>query len=158
MANGVFNISKGKAAELAQRVEDGDPGTARLQLKLLKVAEADATLEDYDTFSALLAGSNTEADFTNYGGGKTLTAADITITTDDTGNDTTIQIVNNQTWTSAGGATNNTLVKLIVCYDPLNTDIDTNLVPLTHHDFSATTDGNDLTADFTTNVDFFTAA
>lgn len=152
MANGVFNISKGRGWELADRVEQGDPAASRLQIKLLQASsEADATLEDYATFSALLAGSNTEATFTNYGGGKTITAADITLTTD-TGGNTNYFTIADQTWTSAGGGTNNTLDKLIVCYDPLGTDVDTNLVPISHHDFSATTDGNDLTADFGTKV------
>ena len=149
MADGVFNISKGRGWELADRVEQGDPAASRLQLKLLTVAEADGTLEDYDTFSALLGGSNTEAGFTNYGGGKTITAADITMTTDDTGN-TNYFTIGDQTWTAAGAG--DTLVKLIVCYDPLGTDVDTNLVPISHHDFSASTNGNDLTADFGTKV------
>lgn len=157
MANGVFNIAKGRVNELVERIESADPAAARLQLKLLTTTgiEADGTLEDYDTFSALLAGTNTEADFTNYGGGKTLTSTELSRTTDDSGN-TQYSTSTDITWTAAGGATNNTLAKLVICYDPLGTDVDTNLIPLTHHDFSATTNGNDLTADFGTS--FFTAS
>ena len=155
MANGVFNIAKGRVNELCDRVEHGDPAASRLQVKLLQVAEADATLQDYDTFSALLGGSNTEATFTNYAT-KTLAAADLSRTTDDTGNTQYSTVDNDQTWTAAGGATNNTLVKLVICYDAAGTDVDANLIPLTHHDYSATTDGNDLIADF--GASFFSAA
>ena len=153
MADGVFNISKGRGWELADRVEQGDPAASRLVVKLLTTTglEADATLEDYDTFSAIVTAANTEADFTNYGSGKVITAAGITLTTDDTGN-TNYFTIADQTWTAAGGGTNNTLAKLIVCYDPLGTNVAANLVPISHHDFSATTNGNDLTADFGTNV------
>jgi hypothetical protein len=54
-----------------------------------------------------------------------------------------------QTWTAAGGAANNTLTKLLVCYDAdtaAGTDAD--IVPLAHYDFAVTTDGNDLIAQF----------
>lgn len=155
MANGVFNVAKGRGNEFVERVEAGDPGTSRLQIKLLTVAEADATLEDYATFQALLAGSNTEATFTNYAGGKTLTSTELSRTVD-TGANTQYSTSTDQTWTSAGGGTNNTLVKLIICYDELGTDSDASLIPLSHHDFAATTDGNDLIADFGTS--FYTAS
>src|SRR5210317_108896 len=128
MADGVFNIAKGRVNEYANRVDSGDPSTARLQLKLLQTAEADATLQDYDTFAAILVGSNSEATFTNYAT-ITVAAADVTITTDDTGN-TQYYTIADQTWTSAGGASNNDLAKLIVCYDALGTDVDANLIPL----------------------------
>ena len=153
MANGVFDVAKGRVNELVERVISGDPSTARLQVRLLTTTglEADGTLEGYATFSAIVAAANTEADFTNYAT-KELAAADLSRAS---GNPHTSTVVNDQTWTSAGGATNNTLAKLLVCYDALGTDVDANLIPLTHHDFSATTDGNDLIADF--GATFFSA-
>ena len=153
MANGVMNIAKGRANEFYRRVDGNDPTNSVMVLVLLKVAEADATLEDYDDLSALLgAAGNTEADFTNYAR-KTLDDTDLaSITVDDSGNTQYFTFVD-QTWTSAGGATNNTLVKLLVCYDNDSTGgTDANIVPISHHDFSATTNGNDLTADFGTKV------
>lgn len=146
MADGVFNIAKGRVNELVRRVVANDPANSALVVVLLKTAEADATLKDYDTLSALLAGANTEADFTNYAR-KSLTDADLSDpTTDDTG-DSQWSDMPDQTWTSAGGASNNTLAKFIVCYDSDTTGgTDANLVPLTYHDFVATTDGNDLLA------------
>lgn len=140
MADGVFNIAKGRAAYYGSQV---GVGNAALILVLLRVAEADDTLNNHDTLAAVLAGSNTEADFTNYAR-KTISAA--TVTVDDTANDVKVDFAD-QTWVDAGGAANNTLVKALVCYDPDTTSgTDANIIPLTHHDFSVTTDGNDLVA------------
>jgi hypothetical protein len=143
MADVVFNVAKGSAGEFA--VDDA----TKFGILLLKVAEADATLIDYDTVAAILAGSNTEADFTNYGRKTGLTA---TRTVNDTNNRVELDLAN-QTWTSAGGASNNTIVKLIVFYE--NAAADATRVPISAHDFSVTTDGSDLTA---TIADFYRAA
>ena len=151
MADGVFNIAKGRIAEYHNRVDQNDPTNAALVIVLLKdtATEADGTLEDYDTLGALLAGANDEADFTNYGtrlaAPKVLTDADITApTTDDTNNWVQCDIPD-RTWSAAGGTTDNTLTKVIICYDPdTTTSNDTDRIPLTHHDFSPTTNGNDL--------------
>ena len=68
----------------------------------------------------------------------------MTNTVDDTNNRLDSDIAD-QTWTSAGGATNNTIGKLIICYDPDTTGgTDSTVIPLTYHDVDATTDGNDL--------------
>lgn len=132
MSDGVFNISKGKVAHFAEQ--------SSLVVVLLKAAEADATLEDYDDMAALLAeAGNTEADFTNYARKTGLTG---TSTVDDTNNRMDSDLAD-QTWSSAGGASNNTLVKAVICYSAGAGDA--NLIPLTHHDFTPTTDGSDLT-------------
>lgn len=151
MADGVFNIAKGRVAELYNRVDTNDGTNSALIVVLLKAAQADATLEDYDEMDALLTNAgNTEAVFTNYAR-KTLTDTELAaFAPDDTNNRVDLDFPD-QTWTSAGGAANDTLVKLIVCYDPDTTaGTDTTLVPLTHHDFAVTTDGNDLTAQLAT--------
>lgn len=145
MADGVFNIAKGAAAE---KVRDG--ATALLIL-LLKANEAEATLRDRDDVAAILANGSTEADFTNYARKTGLTG---TITVDDT-NDRVDVDIPDQTWTAAGGASNNTLTKLIVAYQ--ESAADSGRVPLTHHDFAATTDGSDLTAQIN-SAGFFRAA
>ena len=87
MADGVFNISKGRVNEKTGRVANNDPANSALTIVLLKVAEADATVEDYDDLGAILAAmGNTEADFTNYAR-KELTDAVISDPTpDDTNN------------------------------------------------------------------------
>jgi hypothetical protein len=133
MADLVFNIAKGGASEKV-RVDPTKGG-----ILLLRVAESDANLKTRATVAAVLA-NNTEATFTNYARKTGLTA---TLTVDNTNNWEQISVPN-QTWSSAGGATNNSLVKLVIFYDAGGTDA--TRVPLTAHDFVVTTDGSDLTA------------
>jgi hypothetical protein len=147
MGNGVFNVAKGRAVELHNRVQGNDPATAGLMFRLLKATESDAVLKDYDTFADLLgAAGNVEADFTNYSGGKTIIDTDISIATLDDATDTYRCDIDDQTFTSAGGTTDNTLVKVIICYAPDVAGADSTFIPLTYHDFFATTDGTDLIA------------
>ena len=142
MADGVFNIAKGKVAYYAGLPAASDA----LIVVLLKSTglEADNTLNNYDDLAAVLAAANDEADFTNYAR-KSVTAS-VTVTVDDTNNWVDADLPD-QTWTAAGGATNNTLGKLLVCYDgDTGAGTDSAIIPLTYHDFTATTDGSDLTA------------
>lgn len=146
MADLVFNVSKGKVALYHDRVNDNDPANSALVVVLLKTAASDATLRDQDTLAAILAGGSTEADFTNYAR-KVLTDADISAATVDDSNDRVDADIADQTWTAAGGASNNTLAKLLICYDSDTTSgTDSNIVPLTAHDFVVTTNGGDITA------------
>jgi hypothetical protein len=151
MADFVFNISKGKAKALYENVENNAPANSAFVLVLLKTAQADDTLMDYDDLAALLAAgggtANVEANFTNYAR-KILTDADLAAVPapDDVNNRLDLDLPD-QTYVSAGGATNNTLVKLLVCYDPDTTSgTDATLVPITAHDFTPVTDGTDLVA------------
>lgn len=148
MADGVFNIAKGRVVEFYNRIENNDPATSVFKVVLLTTTglEADDTLNNYDDLAALIAGTNTEADFTNYGR-KVLTDTELASlpAPDDTNNRRDLDIPD-QTWTSAGGATNNTLGKLLVVYFPDTGGADSTGVPCTYHDFSVTTDGSDLTA------------
>lgn len=135
MADFVFNIAKGSVAEMFR-----DAAANGLML-LLKAAESDPALKDHDDLAALLgAAGNTEADFTNYVRKTGLTG---TITVDDT-NDRVDVDIPDQTWSAAGGASNNTLTDLIVAYE--NAAADASRVPLTNHDFAVTTTGGDITA------------
>ena len=137
MADQVFNIAKGAAAE---KVRDG---ATVLIVLLLQANEAETALLDHDELNALLlAAGNTEATFTNYARKVGLTA---TLTVDDT-NDRVDLDLPDQTFVAAGNGVNNTLTKLIVAYE--ESAADTGRIPLTHHDFSVTTDGSDLTAQF----------
>lgn len=143
MADIVFNVAKGSAGEMAR-----DDAT-KFGILLLKTAESDATLKDYDTVAAILAGSNVEADFTNYARKTPLTA---TRTVDDT-NDRVALDLADQTWTAAGGGTNNSIVKLIIFYE--ESAADSGRIPITAHDCVFTTDGTDQTI---TIADFYRAA
>ncbi len=159
MADGVMNIAKGRVVEWYNRVENNDPANAAFIVVLLKANEADGTLEDYDDLSTLLgAAGNTEADFTNYAR-KTVTDSELAAlpAPDDTNNRFDIDMPD-QTWSSAGGASNNTLTKLIICYDSDTTGgTDSNIIPVAHYDFSITTNGGDITAQINA-AGFFRAA
>lgn len=147
MANGLFNTVKGKFRYYMELGGASDGIT----VILLKAAglEADSVLADYDTVAAILGSTNDEADFTNYSPRKVVTSG-ITITVDDSNNRVDVDFPD-QTWTAAGGTTNNTLGKLITAYDPTTgSGTDADLVPISYHDFNATTDGNDLVAQVAT--------
>ena len=152
MANIVHNVSKGRVNEFTRRVAGNDPANSAFVVVLLKTAEADAALTDYADLGALLgAAGNVEADFTNYAR-KVLTDADISAPTVDNAADEQWSDIPDLVYTAAGGALNNTLVKAVICYDPDSTaGTDTDLIPMTAHDVSATTDGNDLTLTIPTN-------
>ena len=145
MASIEFNVAKGRTVELYNRVQTNDPATAGLVIVLLKTAEADATLKDYATLAALLAGTNAEADFTNYAR-KVLTDADISAFTTDNANDWNVIDIPDQLWTAAGGTTDNTLAAYLVCYAPDTGGADSTFVPLLKFDFVKTTTGEDLPA------------
>ena len=134
MADGFFTIAKGSFVEKVRH------GGSALLILLVKANEAEATLVDRDTVADILANGTTEADFTNYARKTGITG---TITVDDTNNRVDVDIPD-QTWTSAGGALNNTLTKLIVAYE--ESAADSGRVPISHHDFAVTTDGSNLTA------------
>lgn len=141
MANIVFDYAVGRYVEKFKLPIGGD----NILIVLLQSTglDADSILMAFPTLAALLA-ANTEATFTNYSR-KTLSATGITVTTNTTTHITTVDIAD-QTWTSAGGTTNNTLGALITCYRKVSTDADSAILPLTKHDVSSTTTGNDLKA------------
>lgn len=146
MANGLFNISRGSVNEIVKQIVANNPANSALVIVLLQAAEADAVLEDYDDLATLLAAAgNTEASFDNYA---RVTYTDVELsapTVDDTGN-TLSSDMPDPVWTSAGGTTNNTLAKLLICLDEDTTaGNDSNIRPLLHYDFVETTNGNNLT-------------
>jgi len=144
MADIVINQALGRIRTFADNAAGGVANAAFI-LVLLQAAEADGTIRDYDDLAALLgAAGNTEATFTNYAR-KTISGASITVTVDDT-NDRVDIDVPDQTWTSAGGVTNNTLTDALFCYDADTTvGTDANITPMSLHDFPVTTDGSDIT-------------
>jgi hypothetical protein len=153
MADIVFNIAKGRVAELYNRVDSNDPANSALIIVPVDVgATSDATIRDFDTLAAVLAGGVTERSATGWNR-KTLTDADLAAMTVDDANDRMPLDLGDQTWTavSAGAVTD-----LIICYDNDTTGgTDANLIPLTMHDFAITPDGSDVTA---TIADFYRAS
>lgn len=146
MADFVFNIAKGRINELHNQINANNPANSALVVVLLKAAEADAGMKDRDDLAAILANGSTEADFTNYAR-KIVDDQAINDSTIDDGNDRREADIPDQTWMAAGGAVNNNLVKLLICYDnDTGAGDNSNLVPLTAHDFVITTNGSDLVA------------
>jgi len=137
--NKVFNISLGKVKYYAEQVGTGNAALVVVLLKLSGL-EADATLLDHDNLSVLLASTNDEADFTNYAR-KIVTAA--TISNPD---DESLEIgMADQVYTDAGGATNNTIGKALICFDAdTTTGADTAIIPLIAHDVDFTTVGDTI--------------
>ena len=144
MADIVFNIAKGRVAELYNRVDSNDPANSALVIVPVDVAAVtDATLRDFDTLAAILGGGVTERT-TNGWTRKTLTDVDLAAFAPDDTNDRVDLDIPDQTWTAvtAGAVTD-----LIICYDNDTTaGTDANLVPLTMHDFAITPDGSDVVA------------
>ncbi len=148
MADIIANQGLGRIREFADDA-GGDVAASQLRMFALQASEADTALRDHDNMSVLIgAAGNTEATFTNYAN-KVIQDGDITVTVDDT-NDRVDIDVPDQTWTSAGNGTNNTLTDLVVGWDPDGTDTDTGTIPMSIHDFTPTTDGSDLTAQIAT--------
>lgn len=126
MATGpfVFNIAKGGVNYYARIPLTNDA----LVLVLLKNSglESDATLQDYDTLSAILAGANDECDFTGY---SRRTLAGVTVTPSDTPNTQSADATDPSGWTASGAS--QLAGAAIVCYDPDTTGgTDADLVPL----------------------------
>ncbi len=148
MADFVFNIAKGRVAELYNRVDTDDPANSALVIVLLATSglEADATLKDLDTLSALVAGATNEATNTGYAR-KVLTQADLAAFAADDTNDRVDLDIPDQTWTGVANDGTGAISKLVVCYDNDTTGgTDANIIPLVCLDFAVTPDGSDITA------------
>ena len=146
MADFVFNVAKGRAAEFYQRVDSNDPANSALIVVILATSglESDATLKDKDTLADVVSGTTNEVTNTNYAR-KVLTDADLGAFAPDDTNDRVDLDIADQTWTAV--AAGDGWSKLLVCYDGDTTaGTDANIIPLTAHDFAVTPDGSDITA------------
>lgn len=137
MADFVFNIAKGEVKSFAEL----PGGSDALVVVVITSAEADSSLKDYNDLAALLGGTSNEVTNTGYSR-KTVTS--VTISVDDTNDWVDIDIAD-QTWT--GVASGDGWEKLLICYDgDTGAGTDSNITPLTAHDFVVTPDGSDITA------------
>lgn len=144
----VPNIAAGRHVELAKRVVDGDPATARLRIVVLAASglPTEATLRDCDTLQAIITAGATEATNTGYSR-VAVAAADLSITTDDGNNRQSWDITSNPRWTTPG-VSGGAWGAIVVCYDP-NSSADTALIPLFVDDISFTPDAtNDYSYEF----------
>jgi hypothetical protein len=141
MADFVFNISKGRTAELYNRVDLGDPSTARLFIIPIDAgAITDATIKDCADFAAVITAGVTERAATGWNR-KTITAADIVAFAADNTNDRVDLDIPDQTWTAV---TAGAITDLIICYASVTSPTNGQLVPIAQYDFSITPDGSDV--------------
>lgn len=142
MSNIVFNIAKGRIIELYNRVKSNDPANSALILVPIETSglEADSTLIDVDTLTALVAGATNEQTTM---GRKTLTDSDLaSLPAPDDTNDRYEVSLPTVTWAAASG---NAISKIAVCYDADTTGgTDANIIPLTMFDFAQTPSGADI--------------
>lgn len=134
MADFVFNIAKGRVAELAKLAAAAD---ALLAIPLEAAGiETDAVLRDKDTFADVVSGATNEQTTL---GRKTLTG--VTVTTDDA-TDTVKVDCDDWTWTAAAGSD---IAAVVICYDAdTGAGTDADLVPLVKLDLAYTPSGADL--------------
>lgn len=144
MADITFNIALGRIAHYASLPASND-ALVLIPLEASGLVD-DATMRDYDTVAAILAGASNEQTTI---GRKTLSG--VTATADDT--DDRLEVdADDVTWTSPTGTA---VGAVVIAYDPDTTGgTDADLIPLTKHGVSWTPDGNAFTL---TVADFFRA-
>lgn len=149
MANLVFNIAKGRVAELYNRVQTNDPANSAITIVVLAASglETDATLLDKDTLSAVLSGSTNEVTNTGYSRAN-LTDSNLAAMSPDDTADKMVLDLPDVTWTSVQAG--DQFAKILTVYTPSTvTSTDSNRVPLTMTDFVVTPNGGDITANIT---------
>lgn len=130
--------ARGEAVRLAREAIAG-PG--KFRMLLLKASQTDTLLQKHQTVADMLAASgNTECDATNYVR-KQLTVA---VATDTTTNDEQYVTLTSVTFTSLGGATNNTITEVVVYWDPTGSAADNACIPVGYWTTSFTTSGVNL--------------
>lgn len=141
MADLATNIAKGRFVELAWRVKNGDPAAARFYAIPVDVgAVTDDQLRDSDDFAAMVSLGVTERTSGGWNR-KTIAAADITITTDDTNNRQDVDFTTDPLWTAV---TTGAVTDLIVCYASVVSPTNSQLMPVGVQDFTVTPDGSDV--------------
>jgi hypothetical protein len=158
MAAFVFNVAKGRVVEYYNRVKSNDPAAATLVVAVVATSglESDAVLKDKDTFAAVVSGTTNWVTNSGYAK-KVLADADLAAlpSPDDTADLYAVDIPD-QTWTSV--AAGDGWSKLIIGYDPSSSGVtDSVIIPLTCHDFTATPNGGNITAQINASG-FFSAS
>lgn len=117
-------------------------GTASLLVVTFRLTESNATLQTRATLAAVLAGAlSTESAYTNYARIPVTTGVAVSIASH-----VTKLTMPNQTWANAGGAVNEAITSLMICYKPSSSATDSQIIPYATYDFVITTDGSNLTA------------
>jgi hypothetical protein len=149
MASVVANIAKGRDVELYNRVNANDPANSALIILVLASGGDDlATLQDYDTVAAVLAGPSAEVTNVGYAR-KTLTDVDLAAWAPDDTLNRTILTLPLQTFVAP--AIGDVWDIAVVAYDPDTTGgTDADLIPITFNEIRE--DGLPITPDGVGNV------
>ena len=146
MTDFVFNVGKGQVAEFYNRVQTNDGANAALTIVVLATTglETDVVLKDKANLTLVVAGTTNEVTNANYARIE-LTDADLAALSIDYVNDRVDLDFADQTWSAV--AAGDGWSAMVVCYDPDTTSgTDTDIIPLTYHDFVIVPDGSDITA------------
>lgn len=143
LADFPFNIALGRAVQLYVNVDTNSPANSVLVLLVIDTSASDATLTDLDTVALVLAdGDTAEVTNTNYAR-KVLTDSDIASFAPDDANDRTDLDIPDQSWTAVTAG--DSWTDAIIAYDDDSTGgDDSDLIPISQHDFEATPDGSDI--------------
>ena len=153
----IFNGGKGRAVELYKQIKAGNPANSAFIVVMLKVGEADATLEDRANLSEVFGGANTEADFTNYAR-IVWAAGDLAALppSNNTSNRYELDFPDISI-PSAGGGVDNTMTNILLCYDPDTTGgTDADIETIASFPYTEVTSGSTIGVQFP--VDAFYAA
>ena len=133
MASAAAVISLGREVEFYERVNSNDPtNSALIMLVLATGGDPLATLRDYDTVSAVLAGPSNEVTNTGYAR-KTLTDADLAAWTPDDTNNRVLLVLPLQTFSTISAGDSWDIV--CVAYDSDTTSgTDANVIPIGFHE------------------------
>lgn len=143
MAEYTFNISKGRVAELYNRVKGNDPANSALVLIPLSVQGSEAEAQDYDTVAAVLGGTSDER---TSGGWARAVLTDAQLAAFPAPNDTDNRMDLAVPVVSFGFIpTGHNVVALLIAYDADTTGgTDANLIPISSNTFAITTNGNEV--------------
>ena len=146
--NFIFNVAKGRGAELFYRVDISDPAAGVLVMCVLAETglESDDVLQDADTFAAVIAGTTNEV--TNVGYSRQeLGTAQITWPGPDDGNDRIQLDIPDRNFGAISSG--DTWKKVVVCYDPNAAGgTDSELIPITAHSINVIPDGSQVVISF----------
>lgn len=143
MANYCFNNAKGRAVEYYYRVKNNDPSTSGFILVPCSASDTEANAQDANDLTAALATAINEQAAGNWAR-KTLTDSDLAALEDpDSDNDYDLAFPA-VTWGPPGPTAGNNTTGLLVCYAPDVAGADGTIIPLSHHDFAVTADGNNV--------------
>jgi len=145
MADLIINQALGRSLPLIQNVKDNSPAAAEILLLAWVITATDATLRDVaDVFVDTFEGTALVDEATPYTR-HSIVAGDITITVDDS-NDQTDVIFADQTFTAVAVQTGWSDITLV--YDTTGSDADSALQTMLLWDFVVVPNGGDITVDF----------